>query len=314
MLADRARHAGDVVAAVAAPTREAARAAARLVEVEYEELPAVFDPIAAVAPRRAARARAVGRARPSDAVSIDVRPIAGHATSATASASATATSPPASTQADVIVEETFRTAGAAHAPMEPHAALAEWEDGRLEVVSGTQTPFNMRADLAGAVRPRRGARSASSRRRWAARSGPRRSCALEALVAALARKAGRPGEGRARPRRGVRHAQPPPGDGPREDRRAARRHARRQGGRLLGRHRRLRRLRARRRDRRWATPASARTGSRTCGSTRCAIYTNLPPNGAYRGYGAMQSVWASERTMDLLADRARHRARSSCGA
>jgi CO/xanthine dehydrogenase Mo-binding subunit len=34
-----------------------------------------------------------------------------------------------------------------------------------------------------------------------------------------------------------------------------------------------------------------------------AIYTNLPPNGAYRGYGAMQSVWASERTMDVLADR-----------
>ena len=32
-----------------------------------------------------------------------------------------------------------------------------------------------------------------------------------------------------------------------------------------------------------------------------AIYTNLPPNGAYRGYGAMQSVWASERTMDRLA-------------
>jgi CO/xanthine dehydrogenase Mo-binding subunit len=34
-----------------------------------------------------------------------------------------------------------------------------------------------------------------------------------------------------------------------------------------------------------------------------AIYTNLPPNGAYRGYGAMQSIWASERTMDVLADR-----------
>jgi CO/xanthine dehydrogenase Mo-binding subunit len=32
-----------------------------------------------------------------------------------------------------------------------------------------------------------------------------------------------------------------------------------------------------------------------------SIYTNLPPNGAFRGYGAMQSVWASERTMDLLA-------------
>jgi CO/xanthine dehydrogenase Mo-binding subunit len=32
-----------------------------------------------------------------------------------------------------------------------------------------------------------------------------------------------------------------------------------------------------------------------------AVYTNLPPNGAYRGYGAMQSIWASERTMDVLA-------------
>jgi CO/xanthine dehydrogenase Mo-binding subunit len=32
-----------------------------------------------------------------------------------------------------------------------------------------------------------------------------------------------------------------------------------------------------------------------------AVYTNTPPNGAYRGYGAMQSIWASERTMDLLA-------------
>jgi CO/xanthine dehydrogenase Mo-binding subunit len=34
-----------------------------------------------------------------------------------------------------------------------------------------------------------------------------------------------------------------------------------------------------------------------------AVYTNLPPNGAYRGYGAMQSIWASERTMDVLAER-----------
>ena len=47
--------------------------------------------------RRAARARAVGGRRPSDAVSIDVRPIAAR-TSATASASATATSPPASSR------------------------------------------------------------------------------------------------------------------------------------------------------------------------------------------------------------------------
>jgi CO/xanthine dehydrogenase Mo-binding subunit len=34
-----------------------------------------------------------------------------------------------------------------------------------------------------------------------------------------------------------------------------------------------------------------------------AVYTNLPPNGAFRGYGQMQSTWARERTMDLLADK-----------
>ena len=75
MLADRARHVGDVVAAVAAPTRAAARAAAQLVEVEYEELPAVFDPLEAVA-RGAPLLHEQPAASASDAVSIDVRPIA----------------------------------------------------------------------------------------------------------------------------------------------------------------------------------------------------------------------------------------------
>ena len=70
---------------------------------------------------------------------------------------------------------------------------------------------------------------------------------LEALVAALARKARAPGEGGARPRGGVRLPEPPSGDDPRAARRDARRDARRQGARLLGRHGRLRRLRPRRR-------------------------------------------------------------------
>ena len=41
---------GDRVAAVAAETREIAEEAARMVEVEYEELPALIDPLAALAP------------------------------------------------------------------------------------------------------------------------------------------------------------------------------------------------------------------------------------------------------------------------
>ena len=47
---DKAIMIGDRVAAVAAETREAAEEAARLVDVVYDELPAVFDPFAALAP------------------------------------------------------------------------------------------------------------------------------------------------------------------------------------------------------------------------------------------------------------------------
>jgi CO/xanthine dehydrogenase Mo-binding subunit len=47
---DRVRYVGDRVAAVAAETPDAAEEAANLIEVEYDELPAVFDPIEAMDP------------------------------------------------------------------------------------------------------------------------------------------------------------------------------------------------------------------------------------------------------------------------
>ena len=148
VLADPARFVGDIVAAVAAPTRAAARAAAQAVEVEYEELPAVFDPLAAVAEGAPLLHPDAGTSA-QDAVSIGVRPldqtnvchrfrlVHGDVERGFA-------------QADVRIEETFRTASAQHAPMEPHATLAAWTpDGRLELHTGTQTPFNLRDDLAG---------------------------------------------------------------------------------------------------------------------------------------------------------------------
>jgi len=45
---DRARFVGEKVAVVAAEERAVAEEAAQLIEVEYEELPAVFDPLIAV--------------------------------------------------------------------------------------------------------------------------------------------------------------------------------------------------------------------------------------------------------------------------
>jgi len=124
VLADVARHAGDVVAAVAAPTRAEARAAADAIEVEYEELPAVFDAVEAVAPG-APLLHPDTAASAQEEVSIGVRPLPGtnvchrfRLVSGDVDAGFA--------EADVVVEEAFRTPSAAHVPMEPHAALAEW--------------------------------------------------------------------------------------------------------------------------------------------------------------------------------------------
>lgn len=293
VLADRARHAGDVVAAVAAPTPAAARAAARLVEVSYQELPAVFDPVEAVAPGAPLVHQSTG------AASDGIRPIAGsnachrfrirHGDAAAGFA-----------QADAVVEEVFRTTSAAHAPMEPHVALAEWEDGRLTIWAATQTPFNTRADLARMLAIDEG-RVRIVAPPMGGSFGAKTFVRLEALVACLARKAGRPVKAvldRA------------------EEFVTLNRHpavvrvrigARRDGT-----------LVAKEVDCWVDTGAYAdcgpgvatKMGYAGVGPYRIpnvrvdslAIYTNLPPNGAFRGYGAMQSVWASERTMDLLAD------------
>jgi CO/xanthine dehydrogenase Mo-binding subunit len=297
VLADVARHAGDVVAAVAGPTAAAARAAARTVEVTYEQLPAVFDAVEAVAP--GAPLLHPGTAESAgEAVSIGVRPLAGtnvchrfrirHGDVEAGFAAA-----------DVVVQRAFRTPGAAHAAMEPHAALAEWENGRLTLWTGTQTPFNTRADVAHAF----GLDEADVRviaPPMGGSFGAKTFVRLEALVAALARKAGRPVK--ATLDRGEEFV-------------------------CLNRHPATLRVRlGARRDGTlvakeldcWVDTGAyadcgpgvaTKMGYAGVGPYRIphvrvdalAIYTNLPPNGAFRGYGAMQSVWASERTMDALA-------------
>jgi CO/xanthine dehydrogenase Mo-binding subunit len=299
VLARVARHAGDIVAAVAAPTRDAARAAARLVQVDYEEMPAVFDPVAAVSPG-APLLHPDGAQSAGELVSIGVRPLAGtnvchrfrlvHGDVAAGFA-----------EADVVVQEAFRTPSAAHAPMEPHAAVAEWQDGRLTVWTGTQTPFNLRADLAVAF----GLEEEQVRVIGALMGGSfgaKTFVRHEAPLAALARKAGRP----------VKVVLD-----------------RTEEFVTLNRHPSVIRVRlGAKRDGTlvakeldcWVDTGAyadcgpgvatklgyAGVGPYRISNVRVdalAIYTNLPPNGAFRGYGSMQSIWASERTMDALARR-----------
>ncbi len=44
--------------------------------------------------------------------------------------------------------EAYTVAYIAHAPLEPRAAVAEWQDGKLTVWAGTQHPFGVRSELA----------------------------------------------------------------------------------------------------------------------------------------------------------------------
>ncbi|KAA6463276.1 isoquinoline 1-oxidoreductase [Acidobacteria bacterium AB60] len=50
--------------------------------------------------------------------------------------------------AEIKVEERYTVQYIAHAPLEPRAAVAEWNNGKLTVWTGTQRPFGVREELA----------------------------------------------------------------------------------------------------------------------------------------------------------------------
>jgi len=52
--------------------------------------------------------------------------------------------------ADIKQQGAYTVAYIAHAPLEPRAALAEWDGGKLTVWTGTQVPFGVRSELASA--------------------------------------------------------------------------------------------------------------------------------------------------------------------
>jgi isoquinoline 1-oxidoreductase len=53
---------------------------------------------------------------------------------------------------EVKVEGEYTVAYIAHAPLEPRAAVAEWQDGQLTVWTGTQRPFGVKQELVDAFR------------------------------------------------------------------------------------------------------------------------------------------------------------------
>ncbi|MCS6802321.1 MAG: xanthine dehydrogenase family protein molybdopterin-binding subunit [Chloroflexota bacterium] len=149
---------GQAVAAVAAETPYIAEEALDLIEVEYEELPAVLDPEEAIKPD------APPTRRPLD--EIDVSEIEGHVTvdiSTADDAEAHRRSPNISNrlhfvrgnvekgfeEADIIVEGRFDSKMAHQAYLEPQACVAHYDaTGKLTIWTPTQGQFYQRNEIA----------------------------------------------------------------------------------------------------------------------------------------------------------------------
>ena len=292
------RFVGDPIVAVAADSPEIADAALQRVEVDYHDLPPVFDVEAALAPGAPRLHHEPPRPGPTMA---DIILHPGDSNICNQFALRHGDVAHGFEQADDIVEDTFSTPAAEHVPFETHTCLASFDADRLTVWATTQTPHNLRAQLAeifglppGRVRvlvpPLGGA--------FGSKCYPK----IEPVTALLARVTRRPVRLRlTREEQAVtltRHAAS-----------IRMRTGVRRDGTLV----------ARQTSCSFNTGAYADIGPRLIknggyGSVgpynipnvnvdSFAVYTNLPPAGAFRGYGAPQGAWAYETQMDMIAAR-----------
>ncbi len=298
---DTVRYAGDPVAAVAAERLDQAEEALDLIEVDYEELPSVVDPVAAMEPD----APVIHEARRTpDVQFLDMRSVHFQLSSNVCSVYHVRDGDPDAgfAEADEIFEDTYTTPMIQHGHIEPHACLGWWEPhGKLVVHSSTQNPSVIRAQLAElfglpesmvrVVAPLLGAG-------YGAKTYPK----LEPLVAAMARKARRPVQWVLTREEvfltAVRHAAVV----------RIRTGVRRDGT-----------IVARQVATVYDTGAYADIGPRTAKNggyvsggpyripnldlTSYCVYTNKPPAGAFRGFGVPQVCWAYESQMDDIARR-----------
>ena len=125
----------DEIAAVAAESAAIAEEALDLIEVEYAELPAVFDPLAAVRPG----APLVHEGRPTNHTDLRYQFSHGDVERAFATAAA-------------VVEGEFRLNFVTPACLGTMVAIADWDaEDRLTMSSTTQVPFLYQRDLAQAL-------------------------------------------------------------------------------------------------------------------------------------------------------------------
>ncbi|WP_054815528.1 molybdopterin-dependent oxidoreductase [Nocardia arizonensis] len=139
VLDDTVRFVGQRVAAVVADTVDLARAGCRLLRVEYEPLPAVFDPAAALEPGAPAlHSGKPGSARIADAERNLVAEIHGEVGDVAAGIAAAAK----------VIRGVWHSPRVQHVHLETHGGIG-WLDaaGRLVIRCSTQVPFLVRDEL-----------------------------------------------------------------------------------------------------------------------------------------------------------------------
>ncbi len=114
------------VALVIATTIEAARGAAALIDIRYTQEPGFYDPLAANAEHY----------KPTR-INAGFAPDTSHGDPDAAIASA-----------PITLDQTYRLPYEIHAPMEPHATLAQWDGDRLTLQTSTQTIANIQSGVA----------------------------------------------------------------------------------------------------------------------------------------------------------------------
>ncbi len=136
LVSERIRMVGDPLVAVAAESPETAREAARLVEIEYELLPALFNPEEAMRPGAPALHPEV---HGESNVLYHLPVVKGDLAKGWASA-------------DVVVEQDYSTQMVDHAFLQPEAVLAQVDErGHLVVQAATQYPHYDRGEIAHAL-------------------------------------------------------------------------------------------------------------------------------------------------------------------
>ncbi|MFL5628923.1 MAG: xanthine dehydrogenase family protein molybdopterin-binding subunit [Ktedonobacteraceae bacterium] len=301
LLDKRVRYVGDWVAFVAAETPALAEEALNLIDVTYEVLPAVFDPLEALQ-EGAPQLHEPDITHPNTGKKFGDIYDAGHNIAAHEEITH-GDFAAAMKEADIVVEGEYRVPYISHAVLEPHISTA-YLDGyeRLIVVSSTQVPYHTRRQLASVlqlpisqirvIKPRVGGGF-----------GSKQEMLLEPVAAILAMKTRQPvrveysrqeefSAGRFRHPMIIRMRSGVKRDGTLV---AISMHSIGNAG-AYGTH---------------SFTVTRSTGHKTLCLYRAkayyfqadAIYTNLPITGAMRGYGAPQGFFALESHIDEVARR-----------